>query len=464
MKRLLLVLTLLALVLTACTGTALAQGHEGDDCCYVVAGKNATADGSVLMGYNNDWSAGNHTYLRVIPAPNPSQYQYVEILTKGDWPEGGINEHQLSACYGVATDIAKVVEQADPYVEDGWGSEMWGDILQNCRNANQAIDYFEQMANTRGFYGDAAGSFAFADDKAAWVVEVLSGHHWVAARVPDNAFYEQPNMLRIRTIDLSQRNKFRGSADLEQFAISLGRYNPSSGPFDVAWAFGNRNKLQDAYNTHRLWGALHVVAPSLSYDPTMPYESRPVFVTPDQLLTRQTIAGVLRYHYEGTLLDPTERYALSSPHATSERTICYSTTDYGAVFQMRDWLPDPVGGIAWTALSRPCSSAFVPVYGSVTQLPASWTKKAAYNDFRAVADSLDATGTVGGMIRYKYYTPLVRGTYGCFEAATASAQPCVESIACALSGAARIGFLTDYTAQRAVEARGLAQDLIGQMP
>jgi dipeptidase len=463
MKRLLLVLAALAFVLLGAAGTALAATGKSA-CNYVVAGKDATADGSVLMGYNNDWSANNFTYLEIVPAPDPTKYQFVQILTKGNWPEGGINEHQLAACYGVATDIARVVEDADPYLNDGWAEEMWGDILQRCRNADEAIDLIEEMAATRGFHGNAAGSFALADPDEAWVVEVLGGRHWVAARVPDDAFFAQPNMLRIRFIDLTKPHKFRGSADLEQFAIDLGRYDPDDGPFDVAWAYGKRAKLQDPYNTNRLWGALHLISPSLDLDVAMPYEDRPVFVEPDDPLTRQDISEIMRYHYEGTVLDQTEDYTLMSPHDQTCRPICFATTDYSAVFQMREWLPDAVGGLVWVALSRPCSSTYVPFYNSITSVPNAWGRKAAYSDFRAVADSLDADGTIGGVIRYKLYSPLVRGTYGVFETLTAGAQPCVESTATCLPPAERAAYLTDYSGQRAGEARTLAQGLIELMP
>ena len=112
---------------------------------------------------------------------------------------------------------------------------MWDIVLQQCRTADQAVDLVEQMAGTRGFSGGAAGSYAVADQNEAWVIEVLGGHHWVAARVPNDAFYAQPNMLRIRQIDLSKPGKFRGSPDLEQFAISRrplqsGRAAPSTSP------------------------------------------------------------------------------------------------------------------------------------------------------------------------------------------------------------------------------------------
>ena len=104
-----------------------------------------------------------------------------------------------------------------------------------------------------------------------------------------------------------------------------------------------------------------------------------------------------------------------SPHAQTNRPICYSTTDYSAVWQLRSWKPDDIGGVMWVAPCRPCSSAYVPFYDSITSVPSAWTSKTAFNLFRAVADSLDKSGTVGGELRYKHYIPLVQSVYGAFE-------------------------------------------------
>ena len=123
----------------------------------------------------------------------------------------------------------------------------------------------------------------------------------------------------------------------------------------------------------------------------MPYADRPVFVVPDDPVTRQDIQDICRYHYEGTSIDQTEDYTLMSPHAQTNRPICHSTTDYSAVWQLRSWKPDDIGGVMWVAPSRPCSSAYVPFYDSITSVPAAWTGKTAFNLFRAVADSLDKT-------------------------------------------------------------------------
>ena len=78
MKKLLLVLSLALLVaLAAAAAAGLAGGRATSPpaaeaaaqpvahwCNFVMAGKDATADGSVMMGYNNDWSANNYQYLQ----------------------------------------------------------------------------------------------------------------------------------------------------------------------------------------------------------------------------------------------------------------------------------------------------------------------------------------------------------------------------------------------------------------
>jgi hypothetical protein len=97
-------------------------------------------------------------------------------------------------------------------------------------------------------------------------------------------------------------------------------------------------------------------------------------------------------------------------------------------------------------------------------VPAAWTGKTAYTAFRAVADSLDKNGTVGGQIRYKYYSPLVRSTYGAFETEVASAQAATETTAKGLTGTAQTTYLTNYSAQRATQAYNLALSLPAKMP
>lgn len=475
MKRLLVLAVLLAIVVGAAGGAAATARHSvsadvtkpaGDECMFVIAGRNATTDGSVLMGYNNDWAANNFCYLRKVPA-TASTFGYTRIMTLGKYREGGINERQLAVCYGVATGLAPAVLAADPYMSKGAGQYMWDAILEQCSSSREAIDYLEECASTTGFSAWAAGSIGIADSREAWVFELLGGHHWVAARVPDNAYYAQPNMLRIRQVDLSDPANFRGSSDLATFAAGLGLYDPAQGPLDVAWAYGDRADLQSWYNTNRLWGVMHRWSPALAPDPAMPYANRPVFSVPAQPLSRNDIMSFNREHYEGTQLDQTAGYTLMSPHQQTDRPICCSWTDYGAVFQLRAKLPQGIGGILWLAPSRPCSSAFVPFYCAITGVPSQWTDHTAYEAFAGVARSLDKKGTVGGQLRYAHYIGLVRGAYRAFDTDTAAAQADLERRAAAMwrrNRAGAIELLTSFSNERATSAFDLAKGLPAQMP
>jgi dipeptidase len=423
------------------------------------------------MSYNNDWSGGNDILVRVVPATS-STYRYIKLLAVvgSETPEGGMNEYQLAFNYGAYNYLDANVAKADPWVKKGYGGELWDTVLQECKTAREAIDLLANMAQTRGFASGAMGSMAVADPDEAWIFEVISGHHWVAARVPDDAYYVQPNMPRIRQIDLTNSGRFRASTGLQDFAIRLGRYSPASGPFDVAWAFGDRTNLTSAYNTNRLWRTIDKWSPSLHVTPDMPYDTRPVFMVPDHPLTRHDFMAIERDHYEGTQLDQTAGYTLMSPHDQTARTICHRSTDYAAIWQLRGRLPNAIGGVMWVAPSRPCSTTFVPFYAGITEALPLWNARPPHDAFmlyKAVADDLDSGGNVNGIDRYGYYFPVVRGSFGEFEVALDVEQPQVDAQAQTLyrhSAAAAQQYLTDYCKQRAYEADSRAEAISSQIP
>lgn len=268
MKRSLVIVACLALCLLAASPAMATsrRGTRGDRCFFVVAGKDATADGSILLGYANDWASTNWMSMQVMRHGDAGA-GFLKFRTSVASAAGGVNEHQLSVIFGAETDIADVVLEADPYKSSGFGYGLWDRLLRTCRTARQAIDTLAHMAEGRGFSPQAAGSLAVADTDEAWVFETLGGHHWVAVRVPDDAVWIHPNMVCVRTIDQSDPSTCRGSADLAAFAERLGRYDPTKGPLDVAWAFNKRRELSAYYNKNRLWGPIHLLAPHLGLPP-----------------------------------------------------------------------------------------------------------------------------------------------------------------------------------------------------
>ena len=455
-------------------------------CMFVLVGKQATVHGETLMAYNNDWDAANAAFLEVVPHVGHGNHKvnrYLRLFTYSDVVmgqshpiykigEGGINEYQVSLLFGVATTLAAEVYDNDPARPGGYGLELWDTLLEQSHTAEEAVTLVSQFAAARGFKAEAFGSFAIADPNAIWVIELLGGTHWVAARVPDDTFYAQSNMLRIRQVDLGDSCHYRGSADLVAFATAIGRYNPTSGPFDVAWAYGDHSELTADWNTNRLWRAVTRLS-DLHPAVTMPYAKRPVFVHPNRLLSAADLKAWARDHYEHTALDTvTPNYENGSPHpATACEPDCgwYSTcntyTDYSAVWEMRSWLPNPIGGLLSLALSRPCSSTYVPFYAGMTQVPSTWSFRSpsdAFASFRAVADSLDQDGLVAGQSHYQHFIPTVQGTWQTYEAQTEAMRPQVEATALALwssSEPSARAYITTFSFTRAQQAETQAEVL-----
>ncbi|NCD43193.1 MAG: peptidase C69, partial [Bacteroidia bacterium] len=52
-----------------------------------------------------------------------------------------------------------------------------------------------------------------------------------------------------------------------------------------------------------------------------------------------------------------------------ERTIARWYTMYATIIQCRNWLPNEIGGVVWLAQDNVATSIYVPIYGSVTDVP-----------------------------------------------------------------------------------------------
>ncbi|XIF20097.1 MAG: C69 family dipeptidase [Acetilactobacillus jinshanensis] len=67
-------------------------------------------------------------------------------------------------------------------------------------------------------YGTAqSNGIAFSDKDEVWYLETAGGHHWVAERIPDDAYAIAPNQIMIQDVDFADHNHFMYSPDLKSF-------------------------------------------------------------------------------------------------------------------------------------------------------------------------------------------------------------------------------------------------------
>jgi len=53
---------------------------------------------------------------------------------------------------------------------------------------------------------------------------------------------------------------------------------------------------------------------------------------------------------------------------TSRRNVAHAHCYYGMITQLRDWLPDPIGGVYWFYLDNQHISTYVPIYAGTQEI------------------------------------------------------------------------------------------------
>ncbi|MCE5252172.1 C69 family dipeptidase [bacterium] len=367
----LVILLLVALPVTA---------EEG--CYSIVAGRKATADGSVLFGHNEDnnpkfvaglrkidrvdYKPGEQVILpgggRIPQVPTTWAYWWLQ-MPELDYSDGFLNEHGVA----VATDNCQSREDNPQLTDGGIGGPLLRRLVaERARTALEGVKLVGALVGQFG-YTASGRTMIICDPREGWLVAMVNGKHWVAQRVPDDMVALVANTYTIREVDLADTLNFRGSPDLIDYAVKRGWYNPSDGPFSFEKAYADPKTRDNIANTHRQWSGLR----RLSADTVpAPEDARlPFAVKPNTPLTVRYITTVLRDHYENTPYDPPD-YVAAPAHKRHTSTICGPYTNSSGVFQLRPNMPVEIGAVWWLAMWQPCSTPYMPLYAGMERVPA----------------------------------------------------------------------------------------------
>ena len=290
--------------------------------------------------------------------------------------------------------------------------------LQRYDRAREAVMFIGDLMIRYGFLpssGDGSETLVIADTEEAWVFEVFGvgngwepgtgrpGAVWAAQRLPDDQATMVPNWSIIKEIDASDSKWFLVSDNYMQEAIDRGWYDPASGkPFIWQEAY---SPLPEEYATSRFWLFYSTFMPNLrewpdrKLDPANPYKGMqpyyqvveplsiyPFAAVPEKKISVRDVISFQRSTFEGTIYDMTSypewlvpdgngdyvKSPLATPFPGSEmrklikqtyrRPVARHRGHYGMVMQLRDWLPDAIGGVYWVYLDNPYFSPYVPIY------------------------------------------------------------------------------------------------------
>jgi len=382
MKRSLrLIAALLALLVLPLLLVSSAERLEGE-CFTVLVGKNASADGSVIVGHNEDDRGDIVVNIRKIRPREYGAPQKVDLgkgaffetdgrtngflwieATTQEFADSFINEHGVL----VTSDSCPSRVTEEDLTDGGIGYMLRRLMAEKAKSAREAVRIAGELVEKFG-YRASGRTYSIADKNEAWMLAVLRGRRWFAQRVPDDEVAVIPNHYTIRQIRPADSNHFLGSRDIVAFAVKNGWFDEAKdGSFDFRKAFerpSNRDLVSDG-NTLRHWRGLNLVG-GKAWDLGRDY---PFSTKPGRKITAEALMAILRDHYEGTEYDATDGYKIGSPNRTKFRTICTASTINAFVVSLNATRPEPISASIWLAMGKPDTTVFLPLYYGVENLP-----------------------------------------------------------------------------------------------
>lgn len=475
-------LTLAVVCMAAAVADALA-------CTNLIVGKNVSADGSTIISYSADsyslfgelyhYPAGMHkkgTMINVYEWDTGKYLGQIEQARQTYNVVGNMNEFQLT--------IGETTFGGRPELVDTTGVIDYGSLiylgLQRSRTAREAIKVMTDLVQEYG-YCSSGESFTIADPNEVWIMEMIGkgpgvrGAVWVAVRVPDDCISAHANHSRIHQFDTSDKENCMYAPDVISFAREKGYFNGVNKDFSFSKAYAPLDFGARRYCEARVWSYFNMFTDR--GDELLPYiqgttdEPMPLYVKPNRKISVQDVKNAMRDHYEGTALDITKDFGAGPYHTPyrlsplefevngqkyfNERPISTQQSGFVFVAQMRENLPDAVGGVLWFGLDDANMTVFTPVYCCATRVPECYTRVdgADYITF-SWKSSFWVFNWIANMVypRYDLMIDDVRVVQTEIETTFNQAQEGIEAVAVKMletDPAQAKEFLTNYTVMTA---------------
>lgn len=451
--------------------------------CYaVIVGREASEDGSVLVGHNEQNGGRRILNFRRIPRRQFAEGAAVSLRRGGKlaqvdetgaffWSEnpGLENSDAYLNEWGVGVVSDRCPTREDDYDalvargeirSGGIGYMLRRLVAERARTAKGGVKLAGWLVEHFG-YVDTGRSYVIADPHEAWIFAAVRGRRWAAQRVPDDCVVILPNVHIIGPVDLADSDNFLASPDLVDYAAQRGWFDPKGGePFNFRRVYSaTRGGPPDP---RRLRGREMVLG---RRETAALGEELAFGVRPTKKMTVAAVVAILR--------DKAGPVPLSTP-----------VTQEGAVFQLRANMPPEIGCVYWRTTAEPATSVLTPWYLGITETPPTYFGSVAVekqvtlqHHFEPPRGTFDVDPSLAWWTfktlqdrvyrDYQRRIATVAPAWEAFEDRLFQDQQSVEAKALELwetdPEAARRS-LAEYCADVAARARGEAEKLTGAMP
>ena len=376
-------------------------------CCGFIIGRQLTKDGTTLFGRTEDYpyypNGGKHNKNYVVVdaktynegdqiedesngftyphAANEMKYTATYDSARGDGSNGafgehGFNEAGVSMTATVTAIPNKKVLTTDPFKENGLPEAAMLDvILPRVKTAREGVELLAKVIEEKG---SAEGNVVvFADQNETWYMEILSGHQYVAVKVPEDKYAVFANTYYLGHVDLNDTENVIASKDVEKVAKESGNYKTDKdGNFHIAKSYGPEKYAEG--DRSRTYAGITLLDPDskVTYEDDE-YELFRSPTDPNKKYTLEDAFALQRNRFEhlnGRFVPDDQIGVKKQGDDGSNDTVRKDQYKYALgnenvidahVYQINPNLPNSFGGTVWLGMGPSRNTPYVPFYGNV---------------------------------------------------------------------------------------------------
>ena len=376
-------------------------------CCGFIIGRQLTKDGTTLFGRTEDYpyypNGGKHNKNYVVVdaknykegdqledesngftyphAASEMKYTATYDSARGDGSNGafgehGFNEAGVSMTSTVTAIPNKKVLKTDPLTENGIPEAAMLDVvLPRVKSAREGVEFLAKVIEEKG---SAEGNVVvFADQNETWYMEILSGHQYVAVKVPEDKYAVFANTYYLGHVDLNDKENVIASKDVEKVAKESGNYKTDKdGNFHIAKSYGPEKYAEG--DRSRTYAGITLLDPKskVTYEDDE-YELFRSPTDPNKKFTLEDAFALQRNRFEhlnGRFVPDDQIGVKKQGDNGSNDTVRKDQYKYALgnenvidahVYQINPNLPKSFGGTVWLGMGPSRNTPYVPFYGNV---------------------------------------------------------------------------------------------------
>ena len=376
-------------------------------CCGFIIGRQLTKDGTTLFGRTEDYpyypNGGKHNKNYVVVgaknykegdqledesngftyphATSEMKYTATYDSARGDGSNGafgehGFNEAGVSMTSTVTAIPNKKVLKTDPLTENGIPEAAMLDVvLPRVKSAREGVEFLAKVIEEKG---SAEGNVVvFADQNETWYMEILSGHQYVAVKVPEDKYAVFANTYYLGHVDLNDKENVIASKDVEKVAKESGNYKTDKdGNFHIAKSYGPEKYAEG--DRSRTYAGITLLDPNAKV--TYEDDEYELFRTPTDPNKKYTLEDAFALqrnrfeHLNGRFVPDDQIGVKKQGDDGSKDTVRKDQYKYALgnenvidahVYQINPNLPKTFGGTVWLGMGPSRNTPYVPFYGNV---------------------------------------------------------------------------------------------------